>query len=72
MDCLQGWLSSKIGDAEVDEMMCPGMSPDGGKCTYKLSIHEIKQIVSCEDFEKYERFSLRKFGEQDENCRFCT
>ena len=69
IDCFSGYCESKIKDAEVgaDKLVCPT-----DKCMTPISIHEIKGGVSTEIFEKYERFQMSAFCQDDSNdCRFC-
>ena len=68
-ECFGGYCGSKINDAEVGsgELVCPEVG-----CKTPVSIHELKAHVSQEQFEKYERFVLKKFAEENSsNIRTC-
>jgi hypothetical protein len=68
-ECFGGYCGSKINDAEVGsgELVCPEVG-----CQTPISIHELKAHVSAEQFEKYERFVLKKFAEENSsNMRTC-
>jgi len=68
IDCFTGYCKSKISEAQVSSssLHCPSVG-----CKHPITIFELQAHLSNEDFEKYERFTLRKIGEDDENCRFC-
>jgi len=56
-ECFQGYCKSKISEAQVStsSLHCPSLG-----CKTPITIHEMKAHLSEEDFEKYERFTLRK------------
>jgi len=64
-ECIAGYISSKVGDGET-EFCCPGVG-----CKANITVFEIK-FIAPECMDKFERFSLRKFGQaESNNCRFC-
>jgi len=75
-DCVSGLCGSKISEAAVedDQMVCPAVLEGGKKCQTPITIFEIKDAVSTEMFEKYERFQMRSFCESEHltGCPRCN
>jgi len=67
-DCLQQYLQVKIGEGTggVKRIRCPSPS-----CPTELTPDEIKQLVSSEDYAKYERFNLEAVLETIPDLRWC-
>ena len=67
--CFAGYCSSKINDAAVgsSELVCPAFG-----CKTPITIHELKSHVSSELFDKFERFTMKSYCENESNnCRYC-
>lgn len=74
-ECFSRFCESKIGENAVgeDSFVCPfGSVATKDKCTQPVTIHEIKNNVTQELFDKYERFCLKTFAERhSDTMRFC-
>eukprot|EP01125_Pyxidicula_operculata_P021763 TRINITY_DN8620_c0_g1_i1.p1 TRINITY_DN8620_c0_g1~~TRINITY_DN8620_c0_g1_i1.p1 ORF type:complete len:583 (+),score=106.44 TRINITY_DN8620_c0_g1_i1:70-1749(+) len=66
-DCYRGYLANKIKEADVLDIKCPYPN-----CDVVLSYYDIKNLVTKEEFDKYEEFSLMMALRSDPNVRWCT
>jgi hypothetical protein len=67
-DCFAGYLNSKISDAQVaaSDLICPSVG-----CGTQITNQEMKANVSNEVYEKYDRFMLKQFCQDNPNYRAC-
>lgn len=65
-ECFTNYCESKINEAEIskDTLICPEF-----KCTTPITIFELRSNITDELFDKYERFTMRSYGE-DNDCRY--
>lgn len=64
--CAKTYFSGRIMEARVNSLRCPLYGSDG--CSAEATEEELQQLVSAEDFTKYQRF--KRFAD-DANLREC-
>jgi hypothetical protein len=68
-DCLAGWLGFEIQNGKVKDMTCPFKDIECGvDCQSPFHEDDIQELVSQENFEKFQRFTFMK---NDKNARAC-
>lgn len=72
-DCLRTYLDLRIKEGRVDDLRCPCASTSAaeGACGATASREELRQLLTENMFEKYERFSLMRANPQLRACPSC-
>lgn len=67
-DCFANYLNSKISEARVaaSDLVCPSVG-----CGTPITNQEMKANVSNDVYEKYDRFMLKQFCQDNPNYRAC-